>query len=163
MLRAFGLATIVLGLTLAAAGCSDDGDGNDATETGDPTAGDGDPGDGDPGDGDGDPIQLSHAADIQPIFTANCVDSCHEPGGLSSFMDLTDAYDVIVNVPAAQAGDFMRVEPGASDQSYIMAKLRGMPGDLGGQGARMPAGGAPPLDDATLDLIAAWIDGGALP
>lgn len=147
------------GLSLLGCPSSDDVADADGDATEDST-GDGDPGD---GDGDGDPVELSLAADIQPIFDDNCVTSCHQPGGLSSFMDLTDAFNSIVGVPSAQADPVLRVDPGSAADSYIVAKLRGTQADLGGSGARMPAGGAPMLDEPTIAMIEAWIDGGALP
>ncbi|NJK31463.1 MAG: hypothetical protein HC927_03035 [Deltaproteobacteria bacterium] len=47
---------------------------------------------------------LSHAADIQPIWTAKCTAACHEPGGaVGATLDLSgDAYDNIVDVNSTQ-------------------------------------------------------------
>lgn len=143
MLRPRPALALALVLALAPSACQDsaaeDGDASDET-TG----------------------ELSHAADIQPIWDASCVANCHEPGGLGAPLDLTDAYDQIVNVTSMQVGMDL-VAPGSADDSYLLAKLRGTQLDVGGQGIQMPGGGAPPLDDATIEQISAWIEAGAPP
>jgi len=52
----------------------------------------------------------------------------------------------------------MRVKPNDADNSYIIHKLEGA-SDINGQ--RMPLGG-PFLDQATIDMVKAWINAGAL-
>lgn len=115
------------------------------------------------GDGDGD-VELSHAADIQPIWNANCVAACHEPGGTAAtFLDLSgDAYAAIVDVTSIQAPGLSVVETGNAADSYLVAKLRNMQVEVGGNGVQMPSGVAP-LPEETIATIEAWIDGGALP
>ena len=135
-------------LLVGAAGCDGGDEGNDeATDT---TEGGG---------------ELSHAADIQPIWDANCVTSCHTPGGTAAtVLDLSgDAYEKIVDVNSGQAIGKKIVAPGSSADSYLMAKLAGTHIEFGGNGGQMPSGGAAPLDATTQQLITDWIDGGALP
>jgi predicted small secreted protein len=105
--------------------------------------------------------ELSHAADIQPIWDDNCLNGCHTPGGIGMPLDLTNAYAAIVGVESMQAAGVNLVEAGSSADSYLLAKLRGEQMELGGVGIQMPGGGAAPLDDATISTIAAWIDAGA--
>ncbi|PRQ02310.1 hypothetical protein ENSA5_24630 [Enhygromyxa salina] len=160
--------TGVLCLALALVGglgCTDDGtDMGDGDTTGD---GDGDTtGDGDTaGDGDGD-AALSHAADIQPIWDDNCTSaSCHAPGGTAAFLDLSgDGFNDLVGTPSSQATGSSVVEAGSSENSYLVAKLRGTQVEFGGSGNPMPAGvGVAPLSEETITLIEEWIDAGALP
>lgn len=102
-------------------------------------------------------------SDIQPIFNDNCVDGCHEPGGVWSIFDLrpTRAYDSIVGVPApSQAIHLNCVEPGDPDASYIWHKLSGTQLEVGGEGLQAPDDAAP-LDDAVLEVIETWILEGA--
>lgn len=115
------------------------------------------------GDGDTSDSSLSHAADIQPIWDSNCV-SCHGPGGSAfAVLDLSgDAQMAVVNVPSSQTATYDLVEPGRADLSYLIAKLRGMQVSFDGLGGAMPAGG-PPLSEATILTIEAWIDEGAAP
>lgn len=104
---------------------------------------------------------------VSATLAANC-NPCHtsSPGfpGSDPMMDLGDAdlaYDLLVDHPAAETSGAMdRVEPGDSENSYVIHKLRGTHVDAGGSGSRMPEGG-PFLDDETIDAIAEWIDAGA--
>ncbi|HVH97979.1 MAG TPA: hypothetical protein VM869_04695 [Enhygromyxa sp.] len=116
------------------------------------------------GDGDGDGDTLSHAVDMQPIWDANCLTMCHEPGGTAeSTLDLSgDGYDNIVNVASTQAVGSNLVEPGNAAESYLVAKLRGTQVEAGGLGATMPSG-ENMLDEATIMMVEAWINAGAAP
>jgi len=160
----------VLMLSLPALAC-DSGDDTAGDETsgdgdGDPSTGDGD---GDPstgdGDGDGDPGTLSYAADIQPIFDANCVSACHTAGGVAAMTLILDgdSYTSVVGATSTQAAGVKLVDPGSSADSYLVAKLRGTQVAAGGNGGRMPSVPADPLDDATIMMIESWIDLGAAP
>ena len=148
-----GAMTFALALCWGATGCTDDG---------------GDTMDGETGDSMGETAtttggDLSHSADIQPIWDANCTTNCHEPGGIYETLDLSgDAYDDLVGVMSGQALSLQFVEAGASDMSYLVNKLRGTQADAGGSGAQMPTGG-PALDEATIATVEAWIDAGAMP
>jgi hypothetical protein len=103
--------------------------------------------------------EMSYAADIQPIFDANC--SCHTPTGIGDTLDLTAGYSAIVDVPSTQAPGVDFVEPGSAADSYLVAKLRDQQLDVGGTGTRMPLNATDPLDEATISTIEAWIDAGA--
>lgn len=105
--------------------------------------------------------ELSHARDIQPIWTANCLTAaCHET--ITPVL-ADDAYDDIVGVSSFNASAPF-VAPGNVERSYLWFKVTD---DIagcgcGGTGSRMPAIGDP-LDDDTLAMIRAWIQQGALP
>lgn len=125
---------------------------------------------GDPGTGSATAGGISHAADMQPIWDANCVDDCHEPGGNWSFVDMSgDAYGVLVlgeGTPTQTAAAGMElIEPESKEDSYLWHKINGTHIDVGGSGVQMPANpdltAGPPLDQATIDLIGEWIDAGA--
>jgi hypothetical protein len=166
-----GLCVGVLGL-LAATGCpagddGDDGETGAATTTGPTTMGMEETTATSAEDTTGSGSDLSHAADIQPIWDEHCVDACHEPGGQwGTFLDLTaDAYDRIVDVAAPQFTDLDHIEPGNPSRSYIWHKINGTQVMAGGSGVMMPS--ARPGMDATvltqdqLDTIEAWINAGA--
>lgn len=104
--------------------------------------------------------ELSHAADIQPIWDDNCVTGCHTPGGIGMPLDLTDGYAAIVGVDTSQVSGVALVEPGSPADSYLLAKLRNEQMQLGGVGAQMPLN-TTPLDSATIGTIEAWIEAGA--
>ncbi len=103
-------------------------------------------------------VKLS--TDVQPIFNANCV-VCHQgasaPAGMS--LESGQAYGNTVNKKSAES-PLMRVLPGDPANSYLIAKLEGRQGQVGGSGAQMPFN-SPPLPTATIDLIKRWITQGA--
>ena len=97
------------------------------------------------------------------VFAVSCAFSgCHSgPAGpgLPTGLDLSSAdasFAVLVNVASVEVPTVQRVAPGDADASYLVQKLEGTAA-VGGQ---MPAG-SPPLDQATIDVIRAWIDSGA--
>ena len=97
------------------------------------------------------------------VFGPTCsVSGCHSgPAGpnLPQGMDLTSAdasFSNLVGVSSVQNAALLRVSAGNADASYLVQKLEG----TAGIGQTMPAGGSP-LDPATIDVIRAWIDGGA--
>ena len=153
-----------LGFALALATGALACEGETADEMSDETTGDGD---GDPtGDGDGDPTgdgdgELSHAADIQPIWDDACLTMCHAAGGSAvTILDLSgDAYDNIIGVASTQAVGLSLVEPGDSANSYLIHKLEGRAGIVG---QRMPRGTGPFLTDGQMRVIKRWIELGAL-
>jgi hypothetical protein len=51
-----------------------------------------------------------------------------------------------------------RVQPGNASNSYLIHKLEGAPGIVGG---RMPLA-LPPLDQGSIDVIRQWITSGAM-
>jgi hypothetical protein len=104
------------------------------------------------------PAPVSFAADVQPIFTANCV-PCHTTVAQSAGLDLSagNSYAELVNVTAAEAA-LMRVLPGDPANSYLYRKITNAPGIIG---QPMPFG-AFPMPQAQIDTIGAWILQGAL-
>ena len=93
--------------------------------------------------GDGSTCNISYSLTIQPIFNANCT-GCHGgSGGLT-----LDSYSNLI------AGNVLISENSA--ESLIIQKLRGT-----ASGAQMPKNAAV-LSESTINLIATWIDEGAL-
>jgi hypothetical protein len=108
---------------------------------------------------------VSFSEDIQPIFTASCaLTNCHVGAGPLGAPGLTlsagQALAATVNVSSSQVPRLFRIEPGNADSSYLIIKLEGEQGLVGGVGAQMPIN-ADPLDQMTIDLIRSWIDAGA--
>lgn len=110
---------------------------------------------------------VSHAADIQPIWDEHCVDACHEPGGeWGMFLDMSgNAYDAIVNVAAPQLMSMNHITPGDPDMSYIWHKINGTQVAAGGSGLDMPKARlgmeVTVMTDEQLQRIEDWINAGA--
>jgi Bacterial Ig-like domain len=94
------------------------------------------------------------------VFTPICT-RCHigasAPQGLQ--LDAAHSYSLLVGVPSQEEPSILRVNPGNPNQSYLILKLEGAAGIVGGQ---MPLGG-PYLPQSTIDTIAQWITDGAPP
>jgi hypothetical protein len=87
------------------------------------------------------------------------VASCHgefQAGGLD--LRAGTAYGSLVGHPATAAAA-TRVVPGDPEASFLWRKLTGNLGP--GEGTRMPAAGAPPLNALEMELVRAWIENGA--
>lgn len=98
--------------------------------------------------------------DIQPILDARCV-VCHMTGAAQGELALEagTSYQALVGVSSTQS-KLLRVKPGDPTNSYLVHKLEGTQGEVGGSGTQMPQGtGA--LPQAQLDLILRWIEAGA--
>jgi hypothetical protein len=96
------------------------------------------------------------------VFTPTCaLSGCHDRQSRAEDQDLSPgrAYASLVNVRSIEDPSRLRVEPGAPERSYLVAKLRGGPGI---QGARMPLN-EPPLEERRIRLVEAWIAAGAPP
>lgn len=119
------------------------------------------------GDGSGLPPRLPPGA-IGPNFTEiqtsiiepNCATTgCHlgaaAPQGLR--LDSANSYGMLVSVPSTESSSVLRVAPGDPDNSYLIQKLEG----TASVGAQMPLG-APPLEQASIDVIRQWISDGAI-
>ncbi len=129
------------------------------------------PGDGTGLDENGNPIgtlpngdSLTLSGDVQPVFTANCAFSgCHAGSNPTLGLNLSagQSHGSIVNVPSQEVPALMRVRPGRPDSSYLVHKIQGTQGSVGGFGDRMPLGGAP-LTATEVATIRAWIAAGAL-
>lgn len=95
---------------------------------------------------------VSFAFDVAPLLVDNCggchIDAMQVRGGLR--------LDTFVQM--MRGGDSGAIiTPGRGEASLLIQKLRGTATD----GARMPAGGRPPLSDDSIALISKWIDEGA--
>ena len=97
-------------------------------------------------DGDGSTCNISHSTTIQPIFTNNCT-NCH---GTSGGLTLT-SYSGLMN--GGNSGDV--VIQGNSSESLIILKLRN------NHNPAMPLDNCC-IESPLIDLIATWIDEGAL-
>ena len=65
-----------------------------------------------------------------------------------------------VNKPSIEVPSMPYVTPNDVDHSYVMYKVMGQMGKVGGSGNRMPNGG-PYLTDAEVCELVSWIQGGA--
>jgi parallel beta-helix repeat protein len=105
-------------------------------------------------------------AQVQAIFTSPCAD-CHGGIGTPQYAGLKDldipasAYANTVNAPSSERPGMDRIEPFDSANSYLMHKLDGTQGSVGGFGSRMPPSPYLPLTAAELEGIRAWINTGA--
>lgn len=108
-------------------------------------------------------VELSHAADIQPIWDKYCMMNCHMAGGSGAGSLLMDGddYDAIVNKASIGLPAMNLVTPSDRMNSYLWHKLDGTQMEVGGSGSKMPLGVAMTQDE--LDAVSAWIDQGAKP
>lgn len=119
------------------------------------------------GDGSGLPPRLPPGAfgptfsEIQAnIFVPNCATTgCHLGAGAPQGLRLDDAnsYGMLVGVASSEASSTLRVAPGDPDNSYLIQKLEGS----ASVGAQMPLN-APPVEQASIDVIRQWITDGAI-
>jgi hypothetical protein len=95
---------------------------------------------------------------VQNIFAARCA-PCHTTGSSGGLKldPATASFTNLVGVSASSAAcaDRVRVVPGDSTSSYLIAKLRGAAGICG---LPMPRN-LPPLPEDEIQTIEAWIDG----
>jgi hypothetical protein len=100
----------------------------------------------------------------QRIFVPSCaVSSCHAgnpPPSAPMSLEQGQAYASLVGAPSDEMPTLPRVAPGQPDQSYLLYKLRGTAGSIGGVATQMPLGQAP-LTDAEIADIETWIANGA--
>jgi hypothetical protein len=112
--------------------------------------------------GYGPPTALSTIAST--IFVPRCATaSCHTgnpPPQAPGSYDAGLVWENIVGVPSLQSAGMNVVEPGAPERSYLVHKLRGTAGDVGGIATVMPLSDAP-LDESDIEAIEAWIAAGA--
>ncbi len=108
--------------------------------------------------------QASLSCDVQPILTANCaLSGCHAGATPAVGMNLSagTTFANTVNVSAVEVARLLRVRPGDPDSSFVVLKIEGNGGVVGGVATRMPLGLAP-LAQAEIDTIRSWINSGAL-
>ncbi|MEE9231461.1 MAG: hypothetical protein V3U86_12225 [Acidobacteriota bacterium] len=105
---------------------------------------------------------ISLQNDVQPIFDFSCaVSFCHSgptPTGNMS-LEEADTFVEIVGVMSSQAPSLKRVESGDASASYLVNKIEGTAGSVGGDPTQMPVGGM--LFSAEIQIIRDWIDQGA--
>lgn len=111
---------------------------------------------------------VSFARIQDEIFTLRCaVPSCHDSFSQSGSLVLEAgaSYDQLVGVepstPAARNAGFLRVDPGAPDNSFLLTKLE-LPEPTIELGSPMPLIGDR-LSEMEIQLIRDWIAQGALP
>src|SRR5258706_4298859 len=99
------------------------------------------------------------ASTVQPLFDANCV-SCHQSGAAQQGLSLESgsSYAAIVNHRSTVV-DRALVVPGSPTSSYLLLKVLGTHGEVGGKGVRMPMGGD--LPSADIQRLRDWIAAGA--
>jgi hypothetical protein len=136
-----------LGLVSCAAGCAGNGQGLD--QNGQPIGSGGNP---------GGPVTADFQSIQANVFTPIC-SKCHigagAPEGLQ--LDAAHSYNLLVGVPSVEQPNLMRVKPSDPASSYMLHKIEGAPGIIGGQ---MPLGETP-LPQATIAAISQWITNGA--
>jgi hypothetical protein len=137
---------LAFGATLA--GCAGNGDGLDAN---------GRPISASPGGGTV-PLTADFASIQANVFTPIC-SPCHSgasaPEGL--MLDAAHSYNLLVGIPSVEVPSLNRVKPGDPANSYIVLKIQGSAGIVGGQ---MPLNETP-LPQATINVIRQWITNGA--
>lgn len=111
-------------------------------------------------------------AEIRPLLQTSCAlsSSCHAQSSAGSgnlSLSSADAYCALVgatkgatSLQSAKATLPKRVTPGSKDQSFLYKKLTVKSSESATYGSIMPLG--QPLDQASIDKFARWIDGGAL-
>ncbi len=99
---------------------------------------------------------------VQGIFARSCAFAgCHSGPAPREGLDLSAGalHAQTVRVPSVQVPSLLRVDPSRPDSSYLMLKLEGLAGAVGGIGTQMPLGGQ--LTPAQIDSVRAWILSGA--
>lgn len=104
------------------------------------------------------PLAPSLSSLQRNIFTPIC-SACHtgESAPLGLALDAGLARQNLVGARSAQIPALLRVNPGKPDSSYLVWKIEGRAGILGG---RMPLGGAP-LSAEQVATVHRWIQDGA--
>lgn len=116
-----------------------------------------------PSPGDGQVGTVSLANDIQPIFTARCA-GCHRDGSTTSNSGIAvrlvegQSRSTLVNQASVLDPSLTQVIPGDSTNSLLFQKVAS---DAPPVGLRMPRNSSA-LEQGQIDLIATWIDEGAL-
>ena len=108
------------------------------------------------------PSAVTFAGSVQPIFTRTCAfSSCHAGPSPQQGLDLSagQSFGNIVSVASREASRLFRIAPRNADSSYLVLKIEGKAGQVGGIGTRMPLGGQ--LSQAQIDTIRVWVNAGA--
>src|SRR5262245_39613363 len=118
------------------------------------------------GDGGGSSAPVDNRSTFERIqtdvFDVSCSsDSCHSSVGRAGglIVEAGQSYDQLMLQPptnlAAKSHGLMRIMPGQPDQSFLLAKITDTLS--AGEGLSMPYNAAP-LDDATVEVVRAWIE-----
>lgn len=101
-------------------------------------------------------------AQVQAVFVKYSCASCHPIVNPSLDLRRGHEYGSLVGVRALEDPRLVRVVAGDPNRSFLYQKIAGDPklGDVPAIGARMPQQ-APRMDQADIDLVAAWISDGA--
>ena len=106
----------------------------------------------------GGPVTADFQSIQDNVFTPIC-SVCHigagAPEGLQ--LDAAHSYNLLVGVPSVEEPTLLRVKPSDPANSYMLHKIEGAAGIVGGQ---MPLGETP-LPQATIAAINQWITNGA--
>jgi hypothetical protein len=98
------------------------------------------------------------------VFVPTCAGSqCHRgnPPPLAPMsLENGNVYNSLVGKASVQQSSLKRVEPGNPSASYLMHKLKGTAGSVGGTSTRMPLN-KPALSAETIRQIERWISRGA--
>ena len=95
------------------------------------------------------------------VFTPTCaVSGCHQGAAAPQALrlDSVNSYGLLVGVASMEVPAIMRVAPGDPINSYLIQKLEGTAGIIGG---RMPLNRVP-LDQSVINIIRQWITDGAI-
>jgi hypothetical protein len=137
-----------LGVVSCAVGCAGNGKGLD--QNGQPI--------GSSGGNPGGPVTADFQSIQNNVFTPIC-SKCHigagAPEGLQ--LDAAHSYNLLVGVPSVEQPNLLRVKPSDPANSYMLHKIEGASGIVGGQ---MPLGETP-LPQTTIAAISQWITNGA--
>ena len=100
---------------------------------------------------------------LQSAFFTPICSTCHTGVGtvLPGVQDLTagQTYASIVGTASLQQATLLRIKPGDPDNSYLVRKVQGTAGAP--NPSQMPFG-LPPLPQAQIDALRAWVTAGAL-
>lgn len=117
------------------------------------------------------PVDFS--TDVLPILTETCTmdtvgTACHTPTGTWSFFDLTEGMAYMSLLEGDPTESILPyVTPSDPDQSYVLNKLKAMPGTIPEMGSGVPMPQQPPGEDfvplpaGDIAIIEAWIEQGA--
>ncbi len=114
----------------------------------------------------GAPRELSLATDLaaleRDVFTPSCARAnCHGTPRRAPFsLEAGAVFGAVVDQPSRQVPALDLVEPGDVEASYLVLKLRGHAGTVGGRDTQMPLNRTP-LSEEVVARIETWVAEGA--
>ncbi len=108
------------------------------------------------------PPAIHFSTDIEPFLDGTCAtEGCHDAVTASAGLSLQQGHSRanLVNVQSIEVPSMVRVRPGRADSSYLVHKLQGTQGEVGGSGDRMPKNRAP--NPTFIAKLIEWIRQGA--